>query len=102
MSENIKFLLSDYYSKDMHLYSHVQFKFVAVYFVKANMGVEEQLYSSSVSSLNGCQLCPRSDKPLYLLKRMVSGPPTRFGLGEEEKNPCRECDRGSSIVHPMA
>lgn len=87
----------------MKLYSHVQVKFVPVYFVKANKGVEEQLYSFSVSSLDGvCQLYPRSSNPLYLLNRMVSGPQTRFGLGGEYKNPCRECDHGSSIVHAMA
>ena len=67
------------------------------------MGVGLQLYSMSVSVLDvGCQLYPRDDKPLYLLKRLVSGPPTLFGLGGENTNPDRECDRGSSIVHLMA
>jgi len=67
------------------------------------MGVGVQLYSISVSILDGgCQLYPRNDKPLYLLKRVVSGPPNRFELGGKNKNPYQECDHGSSVVHPMA
>jgi len=66
------------------------------------MGIEEQLYIFSVSALDVCQLYPRSDNSLYLLNMRVSGPPTRFGLGGEDKNACQECDHGSSIVHPVA